>query len=124
MVVVRALFAAHKPLIGTGKSVLLREIIKVFKDRKLEMVRQGADKNDPIEVEITAPTGTCVLQLFYLLFDRKHRRHCFGQCRWTHNLLVGWNRTGQRAGEEACGKDMQLYGTQESVDELCHPRHR
>ncbi|KAL1761009.1 hypothetical protein FB107DRAFT_255782, partial [Schizophyllum commune] len=55
---------------GTGKSVLLREIIKVFKDRKLEMVRQGADKNDPIEVEITAPTGTCVLQLFYLLFDR------------------------------------------------------
>ncbi|KAL1670800.1 hypothetical protein GGF50DRAFT_93791, partial [Schizophyllum commune] len=54
---------------GTGKSVLLREIIKVFKDRKLEMIQQGADKNDPIEVEITAPTGARVVQLFYLLFD-------------------------------------------------------
>ena len=89
------MFAAYEPLIGTGKSVLLREIIKVFKDRKLEMIRQGADKNDPIEVEITAPTGTCALQLFDLLSDGKHRRHRFGQCRRTHNLLVGWDRIGK-----------------------------
>ncbi|KAJ7655719.1 hypothetical protein DFH06DRAFT_992481 [Mycena polygramma] len=71
---------------GTGKSVLLREIIKTLKKKH----SKAADA-----VAITASTGepsSVPLSYFFL----RRSRHCCMQHRWHHDSLILGDRTGRR----------------------------